>query len=155
MFRRHPLLAAVTLAYLGLVAWITLGPQPLDARGSALLYRIIARLSTHESLAWLSYSRVEFLANVAMFVPIGVLFLLLVGRRAWIMAVLAGIGTTLTIEFVQIVLPDRVSDPRDIVANSAGAALGVIAALIVTTPAALRDRRAERLRRGRVGAAAR
>ncbi|MDM4762584.1 VanZ family protein [Galbitalea sp. SE-J8] len=146
MFRRHPVLTALTVVYLGVVAWVTLGPQPLDAQQSAVLNRIIAELARHPSLDWLTYSRVEFLANVAMFVPVGVFFLLLVGRRAWIMAVLAGIAATFTIEFTQLFLPTRVPDPRDVIANSAGAAIGVVAALIVTTPAALRARRARNAR---------
>ena len=41
---------------------------------------------------------------------------------------------TCVIEFVQLFLPDRVSDPRDILANSVGAFVGVVAALIVTWP---------------------
>jgi glycopeptide antibiotics resistance protein len=145
MFLRHPILGVVTLAYLGLVAWITLGPQPLDEQSSAYLMRIINELSQHRITSWLTYSRVEFLANVAMFVPIGVFFLLLFGRRLWILAVLVGVVLTFGIEFAQLFLPARVPDVRDLVANSAGAVIGVIAALIVTTPAALRDRKVQRL----------
>jgi len=56
---------------------------------------------------------------------------------------------TLGIEFVQQYLPDRVSDPRDILANSVGAFAGVVAALLVTWPAAVRRardaRRADRV----------
>jgi glycopeptide antibiotics resistance protein len=147
MFLRHPVLTLVTLAYLGVVGWVTLGPQPLDAEGSALLYRLIDEAPQHRSTSWLTYSRVEFLANVAMFVPIGVFFLLLMGRQWWLAAVFAGVAATFTIEFAQLFLPTRVPDPRDVVANSAGAAIGVIAALLVTTPAALRARRGERLDR--------
>jgi glycopeptide antibiotics resistance protein len=146
VFRRHPILSALTLVYLGVVGWITLGPQPLDANGSAILLRIVAELQQHDLTGWVTYSRIEFLANVAMFVPIGVFFLLLMGRKWWIPAIFAGIGVTMAIEFVQLYLPGRVSDPRDLVSNTVGAAVGVIAALIVTTPAAIRDRRATRRR---------
>ncbi len=87
--------------------------------------------------------------NVLMFVPVGLFFLLLVGRRQWWAAVLLGVALTVGIEVVQLFLPDRVSDLRDIVANSVGAFVGVMAALVVTWPAAARRARAERERRAR------
>ena len=37
MFRRHPYLSLTTFAYLGFVAWITLGPQPFDDNDNALM----------------------------------------------------------------------------------------------------------------------
>jgi glycopeptide antibiotics resistance protein len=144
MFRRHPLLSLLTLGYLGLVGWITLGPQPLDTHDQRLLARILSLLGNHEATKWVTYNLVEFSANVAMFVPLGVFFLLLLGRkRAWL-AMLLGVILTVGIETAQIFIAGRVSDPRDVLANSAGALIGVIAALIVTTPAAMRARRAQR-----------
>ncbi len=147
MFRRHPLLTAATFAYLAVVAWVTLGPQPLDAQGSAILYRLIDEFSQHRMTSWLTYSRVEFLANVAMFIPIGVFFVLLMGRKWWFAAILAGIGMTFTIEFVQLFLPTRVPDVRDLLSNTLGACIGVFLALIITWPAAYRDWRANRATR--------
>ena len=144
MFRRHPFLTIATFAYLGVVAWVTLGPQPLDAQGSALLYRLIDEFSQHNVTQWLTYSRVEFLANIAMFVPIGVFFVLLMGRGWWFAAMLAGVGLTFVIEFIQLFLPARVPDVRDLIANSLGACVGVVVAIILTWPAAYRDWRANR-----------
>jgi glycopeptide antibiotics resistance protein len=141
MIRRHPVLTVISVAYLALVAWITLGPQPLDEQAAGYLYRIIEEFSQHRTTAWLTYSRVEFLANIALFVPVGVLILLMFGRRWWWVGIIAGGLLTCAIEFAQRFLPDRVSDPRDLVANTIGAAIGAIAALVVTTPAAIRERR--------------
>ena len=98
---------------------------------------------------WVTYSILEFWANVAMFVPVGLFFLLLLGRRRWWLAIVLGVVLTCAIEFVQKFLPDRVSDPRDILANSVGAFVGVVAALVVTWPAAVRRARERRLRRAR------
>lgn len=140
MFHRHPILSAVTFAYLGLVTWITLGPQPNTGSGNSLFWAVLHFFSEHRSTSWLTYSRVEFLANVGMFVPVGLFFLLLFGRRLWWVAVLAGATLTVAIETAQLFLPGRVSDVRDLVANTVGGLIGVLAALVVTAGSARRAR---------------
>ncbi len=145
MFRHHPILTVVTIVYLGVVGWITLGPQPLDDRADSLVGRLLGFFSRHASTDWITYSLLEFWSNVAMYVPVGLFFLLLLGRRRWWLAIALGVLLTLGIEFVQQYLPDRVSDPRDILANSVGAFIGVVAALLVTWPAAVRRARDRRL----------
>lgn len=154
MFRQHPVLSLLTVAYLVVVGWITLGPQPLDAGQESMIFRIVAVLQRVEPLAWVRYSTIEFAANVLMFVPIGLFLLLLLGRRRWLVAVVAGALLSGAIEFAQLFLPARVSDPRDLLANSVGALLGVLVALVVTWPAAWRRAREERARRRAVARAA-
>jgi VanZ family protein len=81
----------------------------------------------------------DFVANVAMFLPLGFLFRLSRrgGRdRLALQALLAGGLFSLTIELAQLFLPSRISAPLDIVANGAGAWLGGL----------LHDRIAARLR---------
>jgi glycopeptide antibiotics resistance protein len=149
MFRQHPLLSAVTFAYLGVVGWLTLGPQPDVNVGDGLFWQLLAFFQRHESTAWIDYATLEFSANVAMFAPIGLFLLLLLGRRRWWAAILFGVLLTAGIEFVQQFLPGRVSDPRDVAANSVGAAVGVVVALVVTWPAAVRRARETRRMRAR------
>ncbi|MBX3194352.1 MAG: VanZ family protein [Microbacteriaceae bacterium] len=144
MFRHHPFLSVVTFAYLGVVAFLTLGPQPIDEGSNALIWRLLGFLSRHEATSWVTYSFLEFWSNVAMFVPVGLFFLLLLGRRRWWLAILLGVLLTCGIEFAQQFIPSRVSDPRDILANSVGASAGVLIALIVTWPAAIRRSRERR-----------
>jgi glycopeptide antibiotics resistance protein len=144
MIRRHPLLAVFTVGYLAIVAWVTLGPQPITASGSHLLFRALRFFGNHELTHWITYSRIEFTANIAMFVPIGLLFALVLGRRRWWLASLIGVAMTIAIELSQLGIPGRVSDPRDVLANSVGSVLGVLLALAVTAPAARRDREAFR-----------
>jgi glycopeptide antibiotics resistance protein len=154
MFRRHPLLSVVTFAYLGLVGWLTLGPQPLDDEPNGVLFRLLDLLGRHSATSWITYYGLEFTANIAMFVPVGLFFLLLLGRAYWFVAVLSGVGLTFAIETAQLFLPERVSDPRDLVSNSIGALIGVVAALIVTTPKARRLKREADARRAALAAAA-
>jgi glycopeptide antibiotics resistance protein len=139
MFRRHPLLTVATLAYLAIVGFVTLGPVPTNGRSTfvELLVRVFQRF---EPTRWLDFDAVELLLNVAMFVPLGLFLVLLLGRRAWWIGILFGVALTVVIEFVQQSLPSRVSDPRDLVANSVGAVLGVLLALILTAGKARRAR---------------
>ncbi|CAM5275709.1 VanZ family protein [Leifsonia shinshuensis] len=123
MLRR--VLLAVTAAYLLLVAWITLNPFPADPHRNTLLEGLLAAFAQAPLLAWIDYDVVEFTANILLFVPMGVLFALLLGRWRWGLAFAIGAAATLTIEFVQLFLPARVSDPRDLLANALGTALGI------------------------------
>lgn len=132
MLRRHPFLSVVTLAYLAFVGWVTLGPQPLDSANNGWLLRALGFFARHDSTDWITYGRVEFAANIAMFIPIGVFLLLLFGRRLWWLAIIIGVGLTCSIEFTQQFLPTRYPDVRDLVANGGGAVLGVGFALVLT-----------------------
>ena len=132
MLHRHPVLSPVTLVYLAFVGWVTLGPQPLDSGNNELLLRALGLFSRHDATDWITYGRVEFAANIAMFIPIGVFLLLLLGRRFWWLAIVVAVLLTGSIEFTQQFLPTRVPDVRDLVANGSGAVLGVIVGLVLT-----------------------
>ena len=144
MFRRHPLLTLATFGYLGFVAWLTLGPQPLSDDNDSWLFAALKFFSRHEATNFITFSRVEFTANIAMFVPVGVFFLLLLGRRGWLGAVVAGVLLTCAIEFAQLFIPGRVSDVQDIISNSTGALVGVLLALALTASKARQLRRSSR-----------
>jgi glycopeptide antibiotics resistance protein len=106
---------------------------------------VLARLERYPDLdpvtSRLSVERIEFLANIGLFVPLGMFLLLLVGTRLWLVALAAGIVLTSMIEAVQREIPGRVSDPRDVAANSIGMFLGIALAIVLTLPATLRRRR--------------
>jgi glycopeptide antibiotics resistance protein len=142
VLHRHPFLSLLTLLYLGFVGLVTLTPGSEQPDYASLAGRILARLQRHPDLdpltSRLSIERIEFLANIGLFVPVGVFLLLLVGTRLWFVALAAGIVLTSTIEKVQQQIPGRVSDPRDVAANSIGLFLGLAVAVVLTLPATLR-----------------
>ena len=141
MLHRHPLLGLATLAYLGFVAWLTLTPSDVAPSSSDLVERVLNRLQGYDELAWLTYDRAEFLANIALFVPVGVFLLLLVGTRFWWVAAGLAFVMTSAIETAQRSIPGRVPDERDLFANTVGALIGIAVAIVLTLPATLRHRR--------------
>ena len=143
MLHRHPFLSVVTLTYLAFVGWVTLTPGTDAPTQSDLVMRVLARLQGYERLSWLTFDRAEYLANVALFVPVGLFLLLLFGTRFWWLAVAAALMMTSLIETAQRAIPGRVSDDRDIAANTMGAVVGVVLGLVLTLPATLRRWRDE------------
>jgi len=150
VLHRHPFLSLLTLLYLGFVALVTLTPGSDQPDYFALADRVLARLQRYRDLdpvtSRLSVERIEFLANIGLFVPLGVFLLLLVGTRLWLVALAAGIVLTSVIENAQRSIPGRVPDPRDVAANSIGMAIGVALALVLTLPSAMRRRRERQAR---------
>ena len=122
MTRRVVLTVALGL-YLVFVGIITLDPAPPDTAKNPLVLWVI-------DVTPLTYVAVEFLANIAMFVPIGVLVTLLSHR--WWIAVAVGIALTCGIEFTQMFLPARFPDVQDIFANTLGAVLGALGVVVWT-----------------------
>jgi glycopeptide antibiotics resistance protein len=147
MFRRHPYISAAMFGYLAVVAWLTLSPQAPDQRDGPL-WQLALFLDQFSATEWLTSNDLEFVANIALFVPVGLFFVLLVGKRHWWLALTLAIGLTAAIEWVQQFIPSRVSDVRDILSNSLGAAIGVMITLTVAV-SRQRNRVARRRRAGR------
>ena len=144
MLHRHPVLSLLTGGYLAFVAWLTLTPQ-VDAAGRIwVIYRVLDALHRRGHLLRIDDNQVEFLANIALFVPVGMFLLLLVGTRLWWVALAASFAMTTFIEIAQRSIPGRVPDERDLMANGLGAVIGVLIALVLTLPAALRRHRQRR-----------
>src|SRR4051812_37548470 len=132
MIRRRPVLSAVTFVYLLVVAYITLTPHPVDTDSNRLVRDVIEAVHRFPLTSWVTYLGVEFTANIVMFVPMGLLFTLLLGVRRWWLALLIGVFATCTIEGIQSFMPTRYSEVRDLVSNTIGTIVGIgIAALTV------------------------
>ncbi len=133
--------APLLVVYLAAVAAVTLTPgRAHDPSLGAV--RTVLRWLAERGLP-LPFALVEAVANVVMFVPFGVLVGLLLGMHRWWAVVLLALATSLTIETVQTVLPDRVPTAQDVVMNTLGAAVGVL-----VLDLALRVRRRERVAAG-------
>ena len=125
---RRVALPLVTAGYLALVAWVTLGSVSWHALGYEASYGVLTPSIWFDSSTWTTGSTFEFGANIAMFVPVGILFAMIAGPRRWLGALFAALALTVAIELAQIPLADRISDPRDLLANTGGAVVGIVLA---------------------------
>ena len=154
VLHRHPLLSLLTGGYLAFVAWVTLTPQTYASEHIAIIYRVLDAAHRRGYLLSVDDAQLEFLANVALFVPVGMFLLLLLGTRLWWAALAVSFTLTAFIEAAQRNIPGRVPDEQDLLANGVGAAIGCLVALVITLPAALRRSRMQQ-RRGRATTAER
>lgn len=129
--RRRALLVAASALYATALWWMTLRPTIYDEHAAGLLRRALTLLRSWPGTAWVTFDVVEFAANVAMFVPLG---LLIIGWRGrWWHGILIGSVASSAIETAQLLfLPTRVADVRDVVANTLGAAIGVAVAVLIS-----------------------
>jgi hypothetical protein len=146
-------LGAVGLALLApVVLLVTLWPTHFLLRAKPRVNRGIEWLHARDLFDWLTWSRLEVLANVGMFMPVGLLLTFIVGaRRSW--AVVATcLALSAAIELVQSFMPGRVAAVLDIVANGLGALLGALTAVVIEL--LVRGHRARRARRASAAGAA-
>lgn len=131
--RHRGALVAALVAYGVFLALVLGWPTPVDAPARGALRELLERLHDAGVSEWVSYAKIEFGANIALFVPVGLLVALAVRRGQRWLAVLAGFGLSFSAELAQGLLREqRVSSLRDVVANTLGTLIGVgIAALVV------------------------
>ena len=116
--------------YLATVAWIVFWPSADPATASVSWMTDL--LLSAGAPAWVSAAVVEFLANVALFLPLSFLGSLLIMGWSWQRWLVVGICASAVIELGQLVLlPDRSARVVDLVANTLGALLGATLVLPV------------------------
>jgi glycopeptide antibiotics resistance protein len=156
MNRRSVPFAVLTAAYLAVVGLITLGPTLWRTRPALGDYDVLSVSTWLDPATWSRGISIEFVANILLFVPLGLLLRLAVPRATWMGAVLLGGAVSVAIEVLQVFGP-RISDPRDVVANTLGALVGALlgalisgVARLVTRPLRSRGATADRRRLSRV-----
>lgn len=137
----RPVQYALFAVYLVALALIAYWPSTVDGGVDDRIYAVIDWCARN-GLGFVTYDRIERVANVLLFVPFGLLLagLLPRGRRAW--AILIAIGVSVVIEVGQLLfLPSRYPSVTDIVTNSLGATIGVVIVLLAGAARARRRRR--------------
>lgn len=130
------------LLYGAMVLVLTMWPTPITEGREAAVDKVIAVAHRSDVFDWFGYSAFEFLANVAMFVPLGFLAGLALPRRlAWtglllLPAFAAGIEAT-----QMLLISDRHGTVQDVVANGIGGWIGLLIAFVVRAMVHARDNR--------------
>ena len=107
-----------------MLAW----PTPVDASAAGPLAALTRWLAAH-GFAWMTYSVIEFTANVALFVPIGLLVALTFRSLRWWHVVGGAAILAALAETAQALLrPERFGTVQDVAANTTGAAIGFLIA---------------------------
>jgi len=117
------------LLFVGFTVWL---PASVSSKVTGLV-GVVARWVSDAGIASYHSSAVvlEFLANVALFVPIGLLLPFAWSRlRLW-QVVLIGALMSGLIESVQGLMPSRFPTISDVIANSLGTLVGGVIAVIV------------------------
>ncbi|WP_166789465.1 VanZ family protein [Cryobacterium sp. TMS1-20-1] len=120
------------IAYGLVVLLATLWPTPLDQGYDASIQKFLGVLHRNGIPDWFGYGKLEFTSNVAMFVPLGFLTALILPTRVWWLVFVLCPGLSIAIELTQAsLLAARFATYSDILANSIGAVLGALIAVIL------------------------
>jgi len=139
--RARVVLAARILlpVYLVVLGYIVFSPSDEATETPGLIAWLFDAVDRLRDALPPAYVALEFGANIALFVPFGLLVSIAFARLPWWAVAALGFGTTVTIELVQSTLPTRFSTLSDVVANTAGTLLGLLLARAVRGRMARRE----------------
>lgn len=126
--RGFRLLAAA--AVLIIVAALTLAPRALVAPVKSLFLRAMDVLSA-PLMALIPYGDADRVFNTLLFIPLGATMAMLLSRRAWPLAILAGFALSAGVELFQASIPGRVPDAEDVLWNTVGGTIGVMVVIVI------------------------
>ncbi|MGO4384961.1 VanZ family protein [Specibacter sp. RAF43] len=129
----HRVAVLMAVLYFVALAAIVFWPSPVDRPIDGALMHVLSWLHGHGLPQWfIGYRKVEFAANIILFIPFGAILALRLPRgRRW-GAVAAAAVLSGAIELAQAwLLPERVPAWSDIIANTSGALLGALGVALV------------------------
>jgi VanZ family protein len=143
--RRASALAGIV--FTAVLALIVLVPASSDLSSHPLVLRAIRVLHRLGAPDWVSFNSIEFGANIALFVPVGAIVVLLAGARRWWLGVIVGGLASVAIEAAQLVfVTSRVASVKDVLANTTGSLIGALLAAALLAAAGAHRARAMRRR---------
>jgi len=118
-------------SYLLVLLTASLWPTPVDGGGFVWLItsEILKFAQTVSWLNWIKYNQLEALANILLYLPLGVFLILFVKRLPlWLLLISPAFISALAESVQRFLLPARYSTIDDVINNSIGGALGVLIA---------------------------
>jgi VanZ like family len=126
--RRPRLLRMLLAAYIAGTALVGFWPRPVDGGIDPRLDAVLAWLR-RLGLTFMTYSHVEFTANIGFFIPLGFLIAAMLPKRRWWLAMIICLAASSCIEIGQgLFLPHRFASFGDVLANTVGGAVGAVVA---------------------------
>lgn len=130
----------LAVGYGAFVAFVVFWPSPVDRPVQSQLDKALELLHRHGVPAFVDYNFVEFSANIALFIPLGIMFGLAIPMRLGYLTLLCGPLLSGSIELIQSqLLAQRYATVEDVISNSLGATIGVLAAWVLRAAVASRD----------------
>ena len=122
---RNKTLLTLWIIYCGTLGAIAFWPSPIDRDYSGILNRLITALNHQFGLNILTYSGIEFVANILLFIPLGVLIWASSINVNSVLLLAVSFAGILSIEFFQkVLLEERYASALDLLANSCGVLIG-------------------------------
>ena len=120
----------------------TLWPTPLDQGFESSINKLFVVLYRNGVPLWFGYNKLEFSANVLMFIPLGFLVALLLPARIWWLALIICPAMSIAIELTQaLALSARFATVVDVMSNSLGAVIGILIAVVLRAIVYERDQK--------------
>lgn len=114
---------AAALLYLVAVALIVFWPTPVDRPASGQLHTVLDWLHQRGLPEFIGYNKVEFAANIAMFIPMGYIAATWL-KKVWLGVIVGALASCLIELGQEVLLPERYATGLDVLANTTGAGLG-------------------------------
>jgi len=110
------------------LALIAFWPTPVDKPVSGELTAFLRAIHSLGFPRWINYAFVEETANVVLFIPLGSVAALAFSTKQWWQVAAFGMLVSGCMELgQQLFLHDRFASPSDVVTNTAGGVIGVLA----------------------------
>jgi len=120
------------MAYLVGLAFVGFWPAPVDKPISHTLTAALKYLHGLGMPGWLDYHFVEASANVAMFIPLGIVAAKALPNKPWWQLAAIGLMASVCMELGQLLFfTARFSSLTDIVTNTFGGVVGIMSARLV------------------------
>jgi glycopeptide antibiotics resistance protein len=127
--RRRRVVVLVVVGAVCVVGVLLVGylPTRVDGGVEPAVRRVLAWLQGLGAPEWVNYDFADFVANIAFFVPIGLVAALLLPWRMWGLAIPLGAALSGLLELGQyLFLPERYASLTDVAANTLGAVIGAL-----------------------------
>lgn len=98
---------------------------------------MLAFLHRHGLRDWIDYEFVEYALHVVLFIPLGILAVVAIGRRLAWLAVLLGLGVCAVTEVASATFSSDTSPSlADFILNAAGMLVGAVIGFVASRPTA-------------------